>query len=144
MSDVQNPGISSIDPQRFRVSAEGEGELVGGRCRACGCTTWGVRALCPRCWADGGQEEIILGREGTLYSLTETHRPQNGFRGPYTVGLVDLPEGVRVFGRIHWPDGSRWKPGAPMRLFAERVDFDGGAPSVYVPAFRPVDGASHA
>lgn len=144
MSDAASGRVESVDPQRFRVNADGEAQLIGGRCRACGCVTWGVRAMCPRCWSDRDQDEIVLAQEGALYSLTETYRAQNGFKGPYTVGLVDLSQGVRVFGRVHWPAGSGWRPGARMTLFAERVDFETGAPSVYVPAFRPVDGENDA
>ena len=51
---------------------------------------------------------------------------------------------VRVFGRIHWPAGERWSPGAEMELFAERVDFEGDAPSIYVPAFKPRGTSGHA
>jgi hypothetical protein len=76
--------------------------------------------------------------------MTAVQRAQNGYRGPYAVGVVDLPGGVRVFGRIHWPEGTRWRPGAEMELFAERLDFDGGQPSMWVPAFKLSEGQTHA
>lgn len=118
--------------------------LVGGRCGHCGCLTWGVRAMCPRCWATDLQEEIALPRSGSLYSMTTIQRPQTGYRGPYTVGVVDLPGKVRVFGRIHWPDGSRWRPGTEMELLAERIDFDGDIPPMWVPAFQQKEPSNHA
>lgn len=144
MPVTANASLPSVDPQRFRVGADGSAMLVGGRCGHCGCLTWAMRAMCPRCWATDRQEEVALPSAGKLYSMTMTHRAQNGFKGPYAVGVVDLPGNVRVFGRIHWPAGERWRPGADMQLFAERVDFEGDAPSVYVPAFRPTETSGHA
>lgn len=144
MTETAKPAAQSVDPQRFRVADDGAPMLVGGRCGHCGCLTWAVRAICPRCWASDRQEEFALPATGRLYSMTMTHRAQNGFKGPYAVGVVDLPGDVRVFGRIHWPAGERWSPGAEMELFAERVDFEGDAPSIYVPAFKPRGTSGHA
>ena len=102
----------SVDAQRFRVGSDGAPMLVGGRCRHCGCVTWGVRTMCPRCWSADPQEEIALPTSGRLYTMTTTYRPQTGYKGPYAVGVVDLAGDVRVIGRIHWPAGTRWRPGA--------------------------------
>lgn len=134
---TKDEAVASVDPQRFRVAPDGTPTLVGGRCGHCGCVAWAVREMCPRCWATDRQEEFALPAKGALYTMTMTHRAQNGYRGPYAVGMVDLPGGVRVFGRIHWPEGTRWKPGAEMELFAERLDFDGDRPPMWVPAFKP-------
>lgn len=133
----------SVDSRRFRVGPDGTPMLVGGQCTHCGCLAWSVRTLCPRCWATDGQEEVELPTKGTLYSLAAVQRAQNGYRGPYAVGVVDLPGGVRVFGRIHWPEGSRWRAGTEMELFAERLEFD-AMPPMWVPAFKPTGAASHA
>jgi uncharacterized OB-fold protein len=138
------PTVASVDSQRFRVEPDGRATLIGGRCGHCGCLTWSVRAMCPKCWATDDQQEIALPAKGALYSMTAVQRAQNGYRGPYAVGVVDLPGGVRVFGRIHWPEGSRWQAGAEMELFAERLDFDGGQPSMWVPAFKPSEVQGHA
>lgn len=144
MSEDREENVASVDAQRFRVDPEGQPMLVGGRCGHCGCIAWSVRAMCPRCWATDKQEEFALPTKGMLYSMTAVQRAQNGYRGPYAVGVVDLPGGVRVFGRVHWPEGSRWRAGAEMELFAERLDFDGNVPSMIVPAFRPSEGSAHA
>lgn len=141
---VESSGPDSMDAHRFRVDAQGTPTLIGGCCGHCGCLVWGVRAMCPRCWATDKQEEVALPHSGSLYSMTTVQRAPGGYRAPYAVGVVDLPGDVRVFGRIHWPDGSRWRPGAEMELIVERVDFDGGLPSILVPAFRPKKSHSHA
>lgn len=144
MTGVAEKEVASVDAQRFRVSADGMPMLVGGRCGHCGCLGWSVRTICPRCWATDRQEEVALPNRGALYTMTNTYRAQNGYRGPYAVGLVDLPGGVRVFGRIHWPEGSQWRAGTEMELFAERLDFDGDVPPMWVPAFKPSGAAPHA
>ncbi len=137
MAEEQLKEAASADPARFRVDGDGKPLLVGGRCRHCGCTTWSVRKLCPRCWEADSMEEIALPAEGELYSMTEIHRAQAGFRAPYAVGVVDLPGPVRVFGRVHWPAGQRWLPGTRVELIAERIDLEGDAAPLWVPAFRP-------
>lgn len=131
-------GPASADPSRFRLDADGEPMLVGGRCPDCGCVTWGIRSRCPRCWSTAPMQETALSRRGALYTMTTVLRMPAGYRGPYSVGYVDLPEGVRVFGRILWPAESRWTPGAAVKLVAERIAVDDGTEPLTVPGFRPV------
>ena len=144
MVAIAEAEATSVDSQRFRIDGNGKPRLVGGRCRNCGCETWGARTMCPRCWAAEKMEEVDLPNVGALYSMVTVYRAQAGFKGPYTFGLVDLPGCVRVFGRIHWPEGSRWQPGAEMELIAERIDVDSGKPPFWVPAFRPTGRRDHA
>lgn len=74
--------------------------LHGSRCAACGHVMLGKRARCTRCWETGRIEAVALGREGRVYSRTVIHAAPDGFSGPYTVGYVDLAEGVRVFAHM--------------------------------------------
>jgi uncharacterized OB-fold protein len=75
--------------------------LLGGRCARCGETALGSSALCQNCGAEG-LESIPLGREGTLWTYTVVrHKPPGDYRGPdpfvpFGLGLVELPEGIRV------------------------------------------------
>ena len=79
--------------------------LVGSRCRICGEVSLGKRTTCPNCTA-GKMEEIALGRIGKLRSYTVIrHRPPGDYKGPasfvpFGLGLVELPEGIRVVSPI--------------------------------------------
>ena len=86
------PGLSGSDEQGPF--------LHGSRCAACGHVMLGRRARCTRCWEAGRIEALALGREGRVYSRTVIHAAPAGYVGPYTVGYVDLPEGIRVFAHL--------------------------------------------
>ena len=79
--------------------------LGGSQCTSCGETSLGVRELCPNC----GRDTLApgpLGDRGVLWSFTVVrHRPPGDYRGPdpfvpFGVGLVELPEGLRVLSVI--------------------------------------------
>jgi uncharacterized OB-fold protein len=74
--------------------------LQGGICRSCGHVVLGERTLCPECWSEHSITLTPIGRSGRLYTRTTIHALPNGFDEPYTVGYVDLPEGLRVFAHL--------------------------------------------
>ena len=73
-------------------------------------------------------ETTPIGVDGVVYSFTVIHPNPKSGQAPYAVGCVDLPEGVRIFGRL---DGAQ-RPviGEPRRA---RVD------AVYGYVFESVD-----
>lgn len=79
--------------------------LAGSRCGNCAEVTLGAVSVCPNCGADD-LEVIELSNQGVLWSYTVArHKPPGDYRGPepfepYGIGLVELPEGVRVVSRI--------------------------------------------
>ena len=79
--------------------------LVGCRCTACGETSLGRKAACPNCGADT-VHDVALGDRGSLWTYTVVrHRPPGDYKGPdpfvpYGLGLVELPEGLRVMSPI--------------------------------------------
>lgn len=80
------------------TTGDGTAVLVAARCSVCG-TGWFPRgAVCPSC-AAADPEQFLVGSGGTLYSFTTVHvsasRPT-----PYTLGFVDLDEGIRVLATI--------------------------------------------
>jgi uncharacterized protein len=80
--------------------------LAGCRCVECGETSLGIRKFCPNCGSES-VSEISLSTRGTLWSYTVVrHRPPGDYKGPepfvpFGLGLVELPEGVRVLSPIH-------------------------------------------
>jgi uncharacterized OB-fold protein len=77
---------------------DGSAALVTGRCYSCGTAWFPFGSVCPGCAALDPRRELA-GPAGTLYSFTTVHvssaRPT-----PYSLGYVDLDEGVRVLATI--------------------------------------------
>ena len=80
--------------------------LAGCKCTNCGETSLGSKSICPNCGRDTVQE-VPLGSRGVLWSYTVVrHRPPGNYKGPdpfvpFGLGLVELPEGLRVLSPIH-------------------------------------------
>jgi len=79
--------------------------LVGSKCRLCEEVLLGKYTTCPNCAGDN-IEEIAFSRKGKLWSYTTIrHRPPGDYKGPdpfvpFGLGLVELPEGIRVLSPI--------------------------------------------
>jgi uncharacterized OB-fold protein len=79
--------------------------LAGCKCTICGETSLGKKSICPNCGGDAVQQ-IALSKRGVLWSFTVVrHRPPGNYKGPdpfvpFGMGLVELPEGLRVLSPI--------------------------------------------
>lgn len=79
--------------------------LAGCKCKSCGETSLGAKNICPNCGLDTVQN-IALGSRGVLWSFTIVrHKPPGNYKGPdpfvpFSLGLVELPEGLRVLSPI--------------------------------------------
>jgi uncharacterized OB-fold protein len=92
--------MSAVDLRTSRPAAEYWERLEAGdvpfqRCAACGAAVYTPRVLCPVCGATELTWQASSGR-GVVYSATTVHKRD----GAYTVGLVDLEEGIRVLVRV--------------------------------------------
>lgn len=78
-----------------------DGDLLGSVCGDCGKVLVPPR---PACFACGSRDVTVRSqpREGTVYSYTEVHTPPPAFEdeAPYTLAVVELASGGRVFGRL--------------------------------------------
>lgn len=83
-------------------SDSGTPMLLAASCAACGTISFPYRSVCPTC-AALEPSPLRVGPSGTLYSYSTVHvsasRPT-----PYTLGYVDLDEGVRVLATIEADD----------------------------------------
>ncbi len=82
--------------------------------------------------------EVRLSRRGKLYSYSIIHVNTPGFKAPYAVGYVDLPEGPRVFGHL---DG--WQNGpvpldSPVDIYAGPIGNDRDGAELISVRFRPL------
>ncbi|WP_336000394.1 Zn-ribbon domain-containing OB-fold protein [Halorientalis halophila] len=78
-----------------------DGDLLGGVCGDCGEVLLPPR---PACYACGSRDVSVREqpREGEVYSYTEVHTPPPAFEddAPYTLAVVELASGGRLFGRV--------------------------------------------
>ena len=91
--------------------------LLGSRCQSCAQVLFPEAAVCPACAGDSLQR-VELSRQGTLYAWSRVHVGPKSLDRPYTLGFVDLPEGVRVLARIV---GEPRQPGQSVTLDAARI-----------------------
>jgi uncharacterized OB-fold protein len=124
-----------VAPGLVAMDAAGGARLVGGRCRACNALSFPRGAVCTECMSED-VEATDLATEGTLYSYSIVHQAPKGWRVPYAVGYVDLPDGVRIFAHLDVPHDAL-AIDMPMKLATAVVaDDPAGAPlSSYV--FKP-------
>ncbi len=83
-----------------------EGRLTTTRCGSCEALTFPPREHCPRC-GHRDARWVQLSGSGVLYSCTRVHAAGGAFAAfaPYSVGIVDLDEGLRILARV-MPDAS--------------------------------------
>ena len=121
--------------------------LVGSRCTGCGSHYFPTALSCrnPVCEVKVLQP-ATLGRRGTLYSWTvQEYRPPALFRmddwAPYALGLVELPEGLRVLGMLTGCAPTDLVVDMALELVAERLFTDEDGRDVltykYAPAGTP-------
>jgi uncharacterized protein len=97
-----------------------EVRLVGSRCSDCSETSLGRAALCANC-GQATVTHIPLSNRGVLWTYTVVrHRPPGDYKGPdpfvpFGLGLVELPEGLRVLAPLHC-DITQLKIGLELRF----------------------------
>lgn len=71
--------------------------LLGARCRACQTVRFPAQELCARCQSTD-VEPVALSTTGTVHTFTVVHHRPPGYVGelPYAIGIVELPDGLRV------------------------------------------------
>ena len=108
--------------------------LLASRCTNCGNVLFPRVDACTYCSAED-PEPVELAQPGTLWAWTAVTAPPPGYEGevPFGVGVVELPEGVRVIGRLTESDPGALAAGEPMELRIVTLHDD-----VVTYAFAPV------
>lgn len=96
------------------------GRLHANRCTNCGRVYFPQAPFCFDC-LEKEMEELILSRRGRLYSYTIGRMASTHFQPPYAVGLVDLPEGVRVFAPLVMTEDETYRIGMDMELMIDEL-----------------------
>ena len=97
---IPPPEVTELNAPHWTGLAEGR--LRFQRCGACGNAWLPAREACPRCLADGATWEDASGR-AKLVSWVVYHQsfhPAFAGRLPYTVAVVELDEGPRLYTNI--------------------------------------------
>jgi uncharacterized protein len=94
------PAISAESRPFWDAAAQGR--LIVEQCKICALHIFPPRGVCRRCF---GREMtwVDVHPPGVLHAYTENHQPWLPDLGPYTVGLVELPDHdrIRLVGFVH-------------------------------------------
>ena len=98
-----------------------EHRLVVQRCASCAYLRWPPGPVCPECGAREATWTEVR-PTGTLWSVAEYHRafaPEFAGDLPYTVGLIELDDGPRMYGTMSGEPGSFILDGAVHAVFVD-------------------------
>lgn len=104
----------------------GHGRLMGVKCNKCGRLLVPPRMLCPDCYSSSFQWIQLSGR-GKLQTYSVVHIASKAFasQAPYTIGIVELEEGVNLPGRIFLNKGQEAEVGTALTVDFENVQTNG-------------------
>lgn len=109
--------MSAAIPALEGAFREAPATLLGSRCANCGAFRFPANEVCAICQHAEG-EVIELSRAGVVYTYTVVHAAPPGYQGevPYALGVVELPEGLRVGATLLADDLETIAIGAPAEL----------------------------
>ncbi|MBX9472542.1 Zn-ribbon domain-containing OB-fold protein [Microcella sp.] len=135
MSAPTRPPITPRGEEKVFFDRLREHKLVFQRCAGCSHAVFPLRTVCPHCFGESLDLERAAGT-GTVYSFTAQARASHPFFAadvPYTLVLVDLDEGVRVFANLVDCPPDDVSVGMPVEAV-----FDDVEPELTLLRFRPV------
>ncbi|HEX9727942.1 MAG TPA: Zn-ribbon domain-containing OB-fold protein [Gemmatimonadales bacterium] len=105
-------------PARYR--------LEGGRCSGCGKVVYPIRRVCPSC-RKGDMEPVALSRRGRVVTSTVIHVAPPAFHmaAPYSMAVVETPEGARLMVQVADCESDEVVPGAEVSLEFRRIQREG-------------------
>ncbi|MFC1918526.1 Zn-ribbon domain-containing OB-fold protein [Chloroflexota bacterium] len=116
--------------------------LMGTRCVDCGEVFLGQVMTCEQCQSKN-LASTPLSREGKLYSYTiNWNKPPGDYKGPepfkpFAVGLVELPDGIRILSVLTDCDFNELKVGMKLQLSIEKLYEDEWDNTVITYKFKP-------
>jgi len=121
-----------------------EPRLIGGKCKGCGEYFFPkfVSMHNPDC-EFREVEEVLLSRKGRLWTYTIIYyKPPLPFRAPepfkpFGIGIVELPEGIRVIGQMTGCELNKLKVGMEVEMVVEKQHEDNQGNEYMTWKFRP-------
>lgn len=128
----------------FAETADGP-RLLGSKCATCSTPYFPKSPVCrnPSC-SDTQMQDAAFGPSGTLWSYTIQYYPPpppakyDEPYVPYALGLIDLPEGLRVLARISTDTPENVVVGADVQLVIEKLHTAADGSDVITWKFRQV------
>lgn len=99
-----------------------EPKLIGSECPSCGDVQFPESNVCgnPDCDHEKPPERVFLSKTGKLYSYTIHHtnlrEPFSFHEVPFTIGAVELPEGINLVSKIDAKDKEELEIGMRVRF----------------------------
>jgi uncharacterized OB-fold protein len=118
-------------------SASEKPYLMGSQCRNCKEVIFPQKKICLNCFGRD-LEQVKLGSKGRLFTFTINHQGPREFSTPYASGVIDLPEGVRIYSLLTDWKTKGLKIGAEMELIIEKMMEDLEGNEVVTYKFKPV------
>lgn len=115
--------------------------MEASKCAQCGKVFFPERMVCSSCGSKK-LSKVQLSKRGKLLTFTVIRYPPTGYesQAPYVVGLVELPEGVRVLSRITDCRPEQVKIGMEVEATVRRVtSIEPDGLIMYGYKFRPMD-----
>jgi len=138
MNEIEDP---SKKKQPFRKGLfdleDQDAHLIGVQCERCDIRFFPKRGFCSNCFESDKMKEVNLGKIGTLYTYTTVVQGKSNFNSPYSVGFVDLREGVRVFTPLLDVAPEVLRIGMEMELVFRPMDWVLGQEKSWVYGFKP-------
>jgi uncharacterized OB-fold protein len=117
-----------------------EAHLIGIQCGRCHISFFPKREFCSNCFQSDRMKEVNLSKMGTLYTYTTVFQGKPNFNAPYSLGFVDLKEGVRIFAPLLDVAPEDLRIGMEMELVFRPMDWVSGQEEAWVYGFKPYEG----
>ncbi len=102
----------------FRTNREGEIVLIGAKCCKCGTISFPGREFCTKCLGTE-HEEIELSRTGELHTFSILRVSDKHFKAPHPIGMINLPEKVRVTAPLVYREGEDYAIGQLVEVVSD-------------------------
>ncbi|MBD3107296.1 OB-fold domain-containing protein [Bacillus sp. AGMB 02131] len=101
--------------------------LIVSKCSVCEELVFPTQDFCPECCTET-MEPIIIHSTGKLRSYTEITAPPPGYKGtvPYTIGIVEFPEGIKIIGLTTERTIDRLVPGMEVNVIIDTAFVEDG------------------
>lgn len=121
-------------------AAARRGQLVAQRCVRCGNFRWTPSEVCPEClYSEASWTELAGTASVWSYAVyRRAMHPAFAERVPYTVAMLELPEGIRMLGMIHTSTGDADRDGEIRIGDQVRAVFDRATDAVSVVRWVPM------
>ncbi len=140
--DLTASGLPAPQPNELTLpfwQAAAKGRLAMQKCARCGHVRFPVGPVCTSCLSEQSTWVPLSGKGTVLAHLVFYRAYDPAWKGevPYSVVMVELAEGPRMFSNLHDPD----KRFVDADLVGRPVEvwFDAAGPDLAVPRFRVAD-----